>query len=88
MTDPVAEHPLLGFRDGAEPNRWTRLLDTALEPWLADHRLMGRPVLPAAAMLEMALAAGNARHPDAPVIELQQPCRGCIRYRARQCAYS
>jgi acyl transferase domain-containing protein/NADPH:quinone reductase-like Zn-dependent oxidoreductase/acyl carrier protein len=71
LTDPVAEHPLLGFRDGAEPGRWTRLLDTALEPWLADHRLLGRPVLPAAAMLEMALAAGNARHPDAPALEVR-----------------
>ncbi len=71
LTDPVAEHPLLGFRDGAEPGRWTRLLDTALEPWLADHRLMGRPVLPAAAMLEMALAAGDARHPDAAALEIR-----------------
>jgi acyl transferase domain-containing protein len=66
----VAEHPLLGFRQGAEPGVWTRHLDTALEPWLADHRLAGEPVLPAAAMLEMALAAGAARHPDAPALEV------------------
>ena len=71
LTDPVSEHALLGFRDGAEPGRWTRLLDTALEPWLADHRFTGRPVLPAAAMLEIALAAGNARHPEAAAIEIR-----------------
>ena len=70
LTDPVADHPLLGFREGSEPGRWSRLLDTASEPWLADHRFLGRPVLPAAAMLEMALAAGNARHPDAPALEV------------------
>lgn len=70
LADPVAEHPLLGFRRGPEPGVWTRHLDTAQEPWLADHRLAGTPVLPAAAMLEMALAAGAARHPEAVALEL------------------
>ncbi|WP_254453403.1 type I polyketide synthase [Siccirubricoccus sp. G192] len=72
LVDPVAEHRLLGFRQGPEPGLWSRHLDTALEPWLADHRLAGAPVLPAAAMLEMALAAGAARHPEAAALELRE----------------
>ncbi|WP_165838744.1 type I polyketide synthase [Roseicella frigidaeris] len=69
---PVEEHPLLGFRRGAEPGEWTRHVDTTLDPWLADHRLAGQAVLPAAAMWEMALAALRARHPEAPAFELRE----------------
>ncbi|NOG70432.1 type I polyketide synthase [Roseicella sp. DB1501] len=69
---PVEEHPLLGFRHGAEPGEWTRHIDTALDPWLADHRLAGQAVLPAAAMWEMALAAIRSRHPEAPALELRE----------------
>lgn len=72
LTDPVEEHPLLGFRRGAEPGIWTRLLDTDLAPWLADHRLGEEAVLPAAAMLDMALAAGRARHPEAAALEVAE----------------
>ncbi|WP_120007092.1 type I polyketide synthase [Teichococcus vastitatis] len=71
LTDPVLDHPLLGFRQGQEPLRWSRLLDAALEPWLADHRLGGEPVLPAAAMLDMALAVAALRFPDAPALEVR-----------------
>ena len=74
---PPEEHPLLGFRgqgpgQGPEPALWSRLIDTTLDPWLADHRLAGEAVLPAAAMWEMALAAGLARHPEAVAIELRE----------------
>ncbi|TCZ64460.1 type I polyketide synthase [Roseicella aquatilis] len=69
---PAEDHPLLGFRQGVEPRLWSRHIDTALEPWLADHRLAGEPVLPAAAMWEMALAAGRAAHPEAAAIELRE----------------
>jgi phthiocerol/phenolphthiocerol synthesis type-I polyketide synthase C len=72
LVDPAADHPLLGFRHGAEPGTWSRTLDTALEPWLADHRLGEDAVLPAAAMLDMALAAGRARHPDAVALEVAE----------------
>jgi acyl transferase domain-containing protein/acyl carrier protein len=72
LVDPAEDHPLLGFRRGAEPGMWTRLLDTDLAPWLADHRLGPDAVLPAAAMLEMALAALRARSPDAPALELSE----------------
>ncbi|MBR0679869.1 SDR family NAD(P)-dependent oxidoreductase [Roseomonas eburnea] len=70
LTDPVREHPLLGIRAGAEPGIWSAFLDTELQPWLADHRLMGEAVLPAAGMAEMALAAAAALHPEAPALEV------------------
>jgi phthiocerol/phenolphthiocerol synthesis type-I polyketide synthase D len=34
-------------------------VDTELIPWLADHKVHGQPVMPAAAFAEMALAAGS-----------------------------
>lgn len=71
VANPRADHALLGFRQGQEPGCWTRQLDTLVEPWLADHRLAGEAVLPAAAMVEMALAAAAARHPDAPALEVR-----------------
>jgi phthiocerol/phenolphthiocerol synthesis type-I polyketide synthase C len=71
LASPVREHPLLGFRDQLAPFTWTADLSTATEPWLADHVVDGVPVLPAAAMIDMALAAARAYHPAAPVLELQ-----------------
>ena len=70
LTDPPQDHPLLGFRQGAAPGLWTQWLDTAAAPWLGDHKLFGEAVLPAAAMVEAALAAAAALHPDAPVLEV------------------
>ena len=70
LTDPLRDHPLLGYRQGAEPGAWTYWLDTEAEPWLADHRLLGEAVLPAAAMVEMALAAAALRLPEAAVLEV------------------
>ncbi|MBB5692176.1 acyl transferase domain-containing protein/NADPH:quinone reductase-like Zn-dependent oxidoreductase/acyl carrier protein [Roseomonas pecuniae] len=75
LHDPVLDHPLLGFRreaDAAEAGfaTWTRDLDAALLPWLGDHRLGEEAVLPAAAMVEMALAAGLRRFPEAEALEV------------------
>jgi acyl transferase domain-containing protein/NADPH:quinone reductase-like Zn-dependent oxidoreductase/acyl carrier protein len=75
LHDPVLDHLLLGFRREADPAeagfaQWTRNLDTALLPWLADHRLADEAVLPAAAMAEMALAAAARRFPEAEALEL------------------
>ncbi|GGG35584.1 hypothetical protein GCM10010964_24330 [Caldovatus sediminis] len=74
LTEATREHPLLGWPEpGAEPAAvWTRTLDTEAEPWLADHRLLGEPVLPAAAMVEMALAAIAARAPEAAALEVAE----------------
>ena len=71
LTDGLLDHPLLGIRHGTEPSRWSRLIDTAQEPWLADHKLGGEPVMPAAGMLDMALAAAALRSPEAPALELR-----------------
>ena len=71
QTDPELDHALLGFRQGAAPGHWTQWLDTTAAPWLADHKLFGEAVLPAAAMAEAALAAAALIHPDAPVLEVQ-----------------
>jgi acyl transferase domain-containing protein/NADPH:quinone reductase-like Zn-dependent oxidoreductase/acyl carrier protein len=67
---PQRDHPLLGIRQGEEPRGWTAWLDTEAQPWLADHRLLGEAVLPAAGMAEMALAAAAARFPEAEVLEV------------------
>ncbi|MGK7864062.1 SDR family NAD(P)-dependent oxidoreductase [Falsiroseomonas sp. E2-1-a4] len=72
LVDPVQDHPLLGFRRGAEPGVWTVSLDTELMPWLADHRLGPDAVLPASGMLDMALAAARSRNPDAAALEVAE----------------
>jgi acyl transferase domain-containing protein/NADPH:quinone reductase-like Zn-dependent oxidoreductase/short-subunit dehydrogenase/acyl carrier protein len=71
LHDPALDHPLLGFRQGAEPLRWSRALDSTLEPWLADHALGSEAVLPAAGMAEMALAAAAQLWPESPALELR-----------------
>ncbi|WP_139061821.1 type I polyketide synthase [Tsukamurella pulmonis] len=56
-------HPLLG--DRVDLPSGTGVLwhgDTGLDalPWLADHRVQGQPIMPAAGFAEIALAAGRA----------------------------
>src|SRR5580704_15193938 len=68
--DPPFEHPLLGFRQPGPVPFWVNHLDPDVLPWLGDHVVEGLPVLPAAAVLEMALAATRARRPDARVLEV------------------
>jgi acyl transferase domain-containing protein/nucleoside-diphosphate-sugar epimerase/SAM-dependent methyltransferase/acyl carrier protein len=64
---PPSVHPLLGRR--LRSRRGGRLFEAELAPdrpaWLADHALGGRVVLPAAAMVEMLLAA---LPPEAPAV--------------------
>lgn len=72
-TDTVTlpfEHPLLGQRRGDQPLEWRRHLGLELQPWFADHVVGGAVVVPAAALIEMALAAARARHPNAPALDL------------------
>ena len=57
------EHPLLGYRAHAKDWEWENHLDTVGMPWLADHRVGGSAVFPAAGFIEMALAAASLRHP-------------------------
>lgn len=63
-------HMLLGARNRADSAEWNGHLDTHLVPFLADHKVGGRVVLPAAAMLEMALSAGR-RWLGTETVELQ-----------------
>jgi len=52
-------HPLLGARLGDGTTDWHGLLDPELLPYLADHKVAGEVVVPGAALLEMAAAAGR-----------------------------
>ena len=71
VISPVADHRLLGFRDPASRDAWMSHLSTASEPWLADHVVHGAAILPAAAIIEMALATARVRHPEAALLEIQ-----------------
>jgi len=51
------DHPLLGARTAGGSDRWSTVLDPRETPWLGEHRVGGRPVLPGVAILETALAA-------------------------------
>ena len=68
--DPSFDHPLLGFRQHGPVPFWLNHLDPQVLPWLADHAIEGVPVLPATAVLEMALAAARLRRPDARTVEV------------------
>lgn len=71
LIDPARGPSLLGF--SREPGVWTSMLDPKLSPWILDHKIEDTPVLPAAAMAEMALAAARAmlgEEADPEVIDL------------------
>jgi phthiocerol/phenolphthiocerol synthesis type-I polyketide synthase C len=54
------DHPLLGYRLKDAEASWENDLDLQLLPYLQDHVVGGAVVLPAAAYVEMALAASRA----------------------------
>ncbi|HWI87526.1 MAG TPA: type I polyketide synthase, partial [Sphingomonas sp.] len=64
------EHPLLGVRTGGDPVEWVRHVGLETQSWLADHTVGGTAVMPAAALIEMALAAARARHGAATALDL------------------
>ena len=70
LVNPPFDHPLLGFRQRGAAICWLNHLDEQVLPWIADHAVEGVAVLPAAAMLEIALAAARWRWPDAPALEI------------------
>lgn len=69
--NPVADHPLLGFRADAEGRVWNGLVDLEGSPWLRDHAVESLSVVPAAAIVETALAAARAMWPAAAVLEVR-----------------
>ena len=68
--NPPFDHPLLGFRQPSAVPFWLNHLSPEVLPWLADHAVEDVPVLPAAAVLEMALAAARLRRPEARAVEV------------------
>ncbi|MGM1062425.1 SDR family NAD(P)-dependent oxidoreductase [Saccharothrix sp. Mg75] len=55
-------HPLLGAAvslAGGDAHLFTGRLSLAAQPWLADHRLLGRVVVPGAALAEIAVRVGD-----------------------------
>ena len=54
------EHPLLGYRLESSDIIWENNIDTTELPYLADHVVDDAVVLPAAAFIEMALAASKS----------------------------
>jgi acyl transferase domain-containing protein/NADPH:quinone reductase-like Zn-dependent oxidoreductase/acyl carrier protein/SAM-dependent methyltransferase len=63
-------HPLIGARTRSDAAEWTTHLDPGLVSYLTDHQVGGRVIVPAAALAEMAVAAGRAWL-DSPSVELQ-----------------
>ncbi|WP_216216044.1 type I polyketide synthase [Amycolatopsis aidingensis] len=60
---PSGQHPLLGSHiELPEDTRhvWHADLGTAAQPWLSEHELDGKPVLPGATYVELACAAARS----------------------------
>ncbi|MBX9699376.1 MAG: acyltransferase domain-containing protein, partial [Acetobacteraceae bacterium] len=55
-------NPLLGNRPRADAGAWFATVDPALFPWIADHKVGGLPVFPAAGYVEVLLAAAREVH--------------------------
>ena len=51
------QHPVLGARLRSEDVEWERQLDIAVLPYLADHKVGDRTIMPGTAYVEAALAA-------------------------------
>ncbi len=60
-----APHPLLGEQLGGEGLSFEALLGLDRFEFLGDHRVSGRAVLPAAAILDLAMTAARSRRPGA-----------------------
>ncbi|MEU9704083.1 SDR family NAD(P)-dependent oxidoreductase [Streptomyces sp. NPDC047981] len=82
-----AEHPLLGAvltRADADETLFTGRLSLKTHPWLADHAVLGRVLLPGTAFVELAVRAGSetgAGHLEELALEapLVLPERGAVR---------
>ncbi len=61
------DHPLLGSQPRGHGGPFIAMIDTALVPWLADHKVDGTVVFPAAGFVEMAFAAAAATLGEGPI---------------------
>nr|WP_321455500.1 polyketide synthase [uncultured Cohaesibacter sp.] len=59
FNDSAAPHAFLGQQLRPDEHVWSTELDTTLMPYLADHKVDGKVILPGAAFAEMALAAAQ-----------------------------
>ncbi|MBO1259714.1 polyketide synthase dehydratase domain-containing protein, partial [Bordetella holmesii] len=70
-------HPLLGYRHAQHPGLWENVLDTQLQPSLADHVVGEAVVFPGTGFAELALAAALQSHPgdyaDIEELEIRAP---------------
>ncbi|MER5261878.1 type I polyketide synthase [Actinosynnema sp. NPDC002837] len=88
---PDAPHPLLGAGGDLPDDEgalFTGLLSTRTHPWLADHAVLDRVLLPGTALLELALRAGEEvgchRVADLVLVApLVLPDRGAVRVQVR-----
>ncbi|MBM2574789.1 SDR family NAD(P)-dependent oxidoreductase [Jannaschia sp. Os4] len=53
------QHPLMGGRPRPDGDEWRGAITLARDPWLGDHVVGGRVLLPGAAMVEMFAAAAR-----------------------------
>lgn len=71
------EHPLLGYRLAQHTLTWESQLDTARQPWLADHVVGDAAIFPGAGFIELTLAAAARWREAAPLdieeLEIQAP---------------
>ena len=69
MSDSVDAHPLLGMHvevPSSQDHVWQADVGTDVCPWLADHKVFGQAIMPAAGFAEIALAAASEAF-DLPV---------------------
>ena len=57
-------HSLLGSRPRTDACEWFSTIDPVLFPWILDHKVGGLPVFPAAAYVEVLMAAAREAHPE------------------------
>ena len=67
MFGAAPSHPLLGRRVSQNVPEWRGFADNEIAPYLADHRVEGEVVVPAAAIAEMMLSVGREIHGDVPM---------------------
>lgn len=71
------DHMLLGARAPGADHVWNNAVQTTLVPHLLDHVVQDSAIFPAAGYIEMLLAAGKQRNPDAIAclesVEIQRP---------------
>lgn len=72
------EHPLLGESMLSPSPRWEQRIDLKVQSYLADHRVRGATVYPAAAIIESAIAAARLVNPTQTArlrqLRLLAPC--------------